>query len=154
MGRDGQPGSLAQGYQLTPPASHAQACRGVAYIWGQRQTPGWAVRGSNCVAMSTTEDGGGVSESLEGLVGALDKLKQSLGYGDEFALVEQHVQELQQENEELRQFAEAAILVRHRGGGEIRIAMPPRCAGAERSIQTSALHDATLLCRRHSGSGT
>ena len=28
-----------------------------------------------------------VSESLEGLVGALDKLKQSLGYGDEFAAV-------------------------------------------------------------------
>lgn len=53
-----------------------------------------------------------VSESLEGLVGALDKLKQSLGYGDEFALVEQHISELQQENEELRQFAEEAIMVR------------------------------------------
>jgi hypothetical protein len=59
---------------------------------------------------------GQVSESLDGLVGALDSLKRTLGYGDEFALVEQHLGDLRKENRELRAYAEQAIRVRARCG--------------------------------------
>lgn len=52
---------------------------------------------------------GQVSESLDGLVGALDSLKRTLGYGDEFALVEQHLGDMRKENRELRAYAEQAI---------------------------------------------
>lgn len=54
-----------------------------------------------------------VSESLAGLVSAVDELKQSLGLGApvDFAAVEEFVHRLRQENEEFRQFAEEAILV-------------------------------------------
>ncbi|KAL4436325.1 hypothetical protein ABPG77_009887 [Micractinium sp. CCAP 211/92] len=54
-----------------------------------------------------------VSESLEGLVSAVDELKKSLGLGKEsvdLSAVEQYVARLRQENEEFRQFAEEAIL--------------------------------------------
>lgn len=57
-----------------------------------------------------------VNESLEGLVSAVDELKRSMGMGNQvdFAAVEQFVQKLRQENEEFREFAEQAILVRRR----------------------------------------
>ncbi|PSC71814.1 hypothetical protein C2E20_4927 [Micractinium conductrix] len=65
-------------------------------------------------AVSANSDGGAaVSESLQGLVNAVDELKQSMGMGQtpvDFAAVEQYVQRLRQENEEFRQFAEEAIL--------------------------------------------
>ncbi len=62
-----------------------------------------------------------VSESLEGLVSAVDELKKSLGLGKEsvdLSAVEQYVARLRQENEEFRQFAEEAILV---GAGRGRL---------------------------------
>lgn len=55
-----------------------------------------------------------VSESLEGLVSAVDELKKSLGLGEQgvdLSAVEEYVARLRQENEEFRQFAEEAILV-------------------------------------------
>ncbi|KAL4420581.1 hypothetical protein ABPG75_010237 [Micractinium tetrahymenae] len=54
-----------------------------------------------------------VSESLEGLVSAVDELKKSLGLGEQgvdLSAVEQYVARLRQENEEFQQFAEEAIV--------------------------------------------
>ena len=65
-----------------------------------------------------------VSASLEGLVSAVDELKRSMGLGDsssaqlDFAAVEEFVQRLRLENDEFRQFAEQAIMVRAFGGGK------------------------------------
>ena len=52
-----------------------------------------------------------VSESLETLVDALDKLKSTLGYDDqsEFRAIEEFMHQLQEEKEELRQCAQEAI---------------------------------------------
>ena len=71
----------------------------------------------------------GVNESLEGLLGAFEHLKSTLGYGDELAAVEQHLLTLRSENEELRQFAEEAIRVRCGARG----ALAPPCEPARRA---------------------
>ena len=56
-----------------------------------------------------------VSESFMGLFGAMDKLKDSMGVGAEqaaeVAQVEQHLADLQSENEKLHRYAEEAISV-------------------------------------------
>lgn len=55
-----------------------------------------------------------VSESLEGLLSAVDELKKSMGLGEQdvdLSAVEQYVVRLRQENEEFQQFAEEAIMV-------------------------------------------
>lgn len=55
-----------------------------------------------------------VSESLVGLMGAFDKLKEAVGYGgenNEFNEIERFVQDIEQENAKLRQHAEDAIVV-------------------------------------------
>ncbi|KDD73602.1 hypothetical protein H632_c2016p0, partial [Helicosporidium sp. ATCC 50920] len=52
--------------------------------------------------------GAEVSASLEGLVSALDSLKQSLGY-DDYSAVERLVKDLRDENAEIRGYAESAI---------------------------------------------
>ena len=75
------------------------------------------VRTTSTLSSGTpTSDAAGVSESLEGLVFAVDELKKSMGLGEQvdFAAVEQYIHRLRHENEEFRQFAEEAILV---GGG-------------------------------------
>lgn len=68
----------------------------------------------SAVSGGAASDTAVVSESLEGLVSAVDELKKSMGLGEaavDFAAVEQFGQRLRQENEEFRQFAEEAILV-------------------------------------------
>lgn len=62
---------------------------------------------------STTASDGGVGDSLEGLVTAVDELKRSMGMGEgvDLTAIEQFIARLRQENEEFRQYAEQAILV-------------------------------------------
>lgn len=63
-------------------------------------------------AATAASDSAVVSESLEGLVSAVDELKRSMGLGEQavdFAGVEAFIQQMRQENEELRNFAEEAI---------------------------------------------
>ena len=70
-------------------------------------------------ASTTASDGGAVvSESLEGLVSAVDELKRSMGLGEavDLSAIEQFIARLRQENEEFRQYAEQAILVGCRQG--------------------------------------
>lgn len=63
---------------------------------------------------STTASDGGVGDSLECLVSAVDELKRSMGMGEgvDLTAIEQFIARLRQENEEFRQYAEQAILVR------------------------------------------
>lgn len=75
-----------------------------------------------------------VSASLEGLVHAVDGLKTSMGY-DDFNTVQSLINDLRQENEELRSYAEAAIRVRPR-----RAAMTPAWRGGSQSPWGPALH--------------
>lgn len=51
-----------------------------------------------------------VSESLENLVEVLDKLKSTLGYGDDMQEIENILNQLQDEKAELHRYAEEAIL--------------------------------------------
>lgn len=68
---------------------------------------------------STNVSDGGVGDSLEGLVSAVDELKRSMGMGEavDLTAIEQFIARMRQENEEFRQYAEQAILVRVAGGG-------------------------------------
>lgn len=61
---------------------------------------------------STTASDGGVGDSLECLVSAVDELKRSMGMGEgvDLTAIEQFIARLRQENEEFRQYAEQAIL--------------------------------------------
>ena len=63
---------------------------------------------------STTASDGGVGDSLECLVSAVDELKRSMGMGEgvDLTAIEQFIARLRQENAEFRQYAEQAILVR------------------------------------------
>ena len=88
---------------------------------------GAPVRTTSALSAGTAaSDAAAVSESLEGLVSAVDELKKSMGLGEQvdFAAVEQYIHRLRHENEEFRQFAEEAILVgaapRVAGGGWAR----------------------------------
>lgn len=62
------------------------------------------------------EDAPELSESLVGLVGAFDRLKETMGFaedGDEqMQEIQKFVEEIQSENMKLRQHAEDAIFVR------------------------------------------
>ena len=62
---------------------------------------------------SASADAAVVSESLEGLVSAVDELKRSMGLGEQVDLseIERFIYKLRSENEEFRQFAEEAIKV-------------------------------------------
>lgn len=68
--------------------------------------------------MSSPEDKGDersepeLSESLAGLVGAFDKLKETMGYEGGDDEIERFVNNIQMENNKLRQHAEDAIMVR------------------------------------------
>lgn len=68
--------------------------------------------------VSGASDGGtaAVGASLEGLVSAVDELKRSMGLGEQVDLseIEGFIMRLRTENEEFRQYAEQAILVRWR----------------------------------------
>lgn len=68
------------------------------------------------VSSASADGTAAVSESLEGLVSAVDELKKSMGLGEQVDLsaIETFIQRLKTENEEFRQFAEEAILVRLR----------------------------------------
>lgn len=92
-------------------------------------------------AVSTASaDAALVSESLEGLVSAVDELKRSMGLGEAVDLseIELFIQRLRTENEEFRQYAEQAILVRPRGGcGRLR-AVAGRAAGRSRRNVSAA----------------
>lgn len=53
-----------------------------------------------------------LSESLAGLVGAFDKLKETMGYEGGDDEIERFMHDIQIENNKLRQHAEDAIMVR------------------------------------------
>ena len=53
-----------------------------------------------------------LSESLVGLLGAFDRLQDTVGYDEEMKEVQKFVEDIQNENLRLRQHAEDAILVR------------------------------------------
>lgn len=63
---------------------------------------------------SASADAALVSESLEGLVSAVDELKRSMGLGEAVDLseIELFIHRLRTENEEFQHYAEQAILVR------------------------------------------
>lgn len=85
-------------------------------------------------ASTTASDGGAVvNESLEGLVSAVDELKRSMGLGEavDLTAIEQFIARLRQENEEFRQYAEQAILVRRAACGLAR--------GASRAAAQAAM---------------
>ena len=86
---------------------------GSVYDYAEPQQRHLAAEGSGPQpATPATPGGGRVESSLHGLVDELDKLRETLGYSNQLAVIEQHLHALQAENDELRSYAEEAIKVR------------------------------------------
>lgn len=87
----------------------AQYGGGSAAAYSQPETPA-------AYSQPDTPARAGVENSLHGLVTELDKLRESLGYNSQLHAIEQHLGNLQAENDELRTYAEQAIMVGGRAG--------------------------------------
>lgn len=87
----------------------AQYGGGSAAAYSQPETPA-------AYSQPDTPARAGVENSLHGLVTELDKLRESLGYNSQLHAIEQHLGNLQAENDELRTYAEQAIKVGGRAG--------------------------------------
>lgn len=107
--------------------------------------------------VSGASDGGtaAVGASLQGLVSAVDELKRSMGLGEQVDLseIEGFIMRLRTENDEFRQYAEQAIVVRRRRSpGGLSHAAHPRTLAAARHRCLARPAPSTHACRsRRSG---